>query len=201
MGVVDRRRSHDSDLSHTSNEAETESATNALSRAICRLFLQVTDLDNKSPPSWDFVSRHENMPITILRSIQGNVKNDGAILHINQCPRCERLIMKRSKIFDLIEQSDRREFARCFIGLLLYKSATVTHDLGCFIRFPHSITGILGLYITQNVCAIIAVPTLTLSVMSIISYERLANYKAKLALILDCESFNRNKKKYHKETN
>jgi len=204
MGVIDRRRSHDSDLSHTSNENEdeTESATNSLARTICRTFLHLTNLHHKRPPSWDYVARHEYMPIRILRSSEGSVKNDGAIVYISEQRKktvhiwveakpyeysperplryestipqkvaeslslaqnqptvrdvfgiefshryaafwsvhftddyilqsknnpildpTHPMIMKRSRVFDLVEQHDRCEFAQAFVGLLRYKSS------------------------------------------------------------------------------
>ena len=214
MTLVERRRSKNSDLSSTSDEGDViETQTWVFSNSICRSFLNVLDLHQKRLPSWDYVTstkKGAHYPITILGSILGQVRNDGAIVHVNTdrsissfiwievkpleyapVPKTENayidkipqkaaealsfaqshwrraginikdqesfglefnhryvsfwhtlfpkeylldvycskvlshnhaIALKRSKVFDLIEAEDRKEFARCFVGLLNYVS-------------------------------------------------------------------------------
>ena len=214
MTLVERRRSKDSDLSSTSNEGDIiENQTWTFGSNICRAFLDILNLHQKKLPSWDYVTstkKGAHYPITILSSVYGQVRNDGAIVHVDidrsilsfvwievkpleyapepttksaytskipqkaaeilsfvqshwqtigvgikdqesfgiefnhryasfwhaLFPReyllnvhrsrvlshTHVIALKRSKVFDLIEAEDRKEFARCFVGLLKYIS-------------------------------------------------------------------------------
>ena len=214
MTLVERRRSKDSDLSSTSEEGDMiEPQTWSFSSNICQSFLDILNLHQKKLPSWDYVTTTKkgvHYSITILGSILGQVRNDGAIVHINvdrtispfiwievkpleyasettkedaymsKIPQkavealsfaqshwkkiganikdqesfglefnhrrvsfwyaifpkeylltvnrsrvlsqTHVIALKRSKVFDLIEAEDRKEFARYFVGLLKYIS-------------------------------------------------------------------------------
>ena len=214
MTLVDRRRNKGSDLSSTSDEGDViEIQTWIFSNSICRAFLNILNLHQKTLPSWDYVTtakKGAHYSIKILNSVYGQVRNDGAIVHVNAnrsvspfiwvevksleyapLPKTENAYMskipqkaaealsfaqsywkkagldikdqesfgmefnhryasfwhvlfpkeylldvycskvlnhthvialKRSRVFDLIESEDRKEFARCLVGLLNYMS-------------------------------------------------------------------------------
>ena len=107
VDIVDRRNSHDSDLSHTTNEDENELeiATSALARVICRTFLNLSGLHRKTRPSWDFVTKNREATIRILRSIEGTVRNDGSIVYVDQHRRIHPRIWIETKPLEYAPRS------------------------------------------------------------------------------------------------
>lgn len=80
INLIDRRRSTDSDLSHTSDEDKQESLTRSLSSVICSSFLKMTRFHQKQYPSWDLIDC--SYVISVLRNqFKAKVVPDGSIVY------------------------------------------------------------------------------------------------------------------------